>query len=169
MDLSIIIPTYNEAENLAALLAQVFQVLKDNEIHGEVIIVDDDSPDKTWELAQRLMKRYKNLRVVRRQSEKGLATAVLAGFEAASSPKLLVMDADLSHPPTLINDLYEALDEAERHASAELIAGHWERADDPERASRYYEMAATEAIARGATSDAARLLAQSLALAQGSI
>ena len=123
MDLSIIIPTYNEAENLAALLAQVFQVLKDNEIHGEVIIVDDDSPDKTWELAQRLMKRYKNLRVVRRQSEKGLATAVLAGFEAASSPKLLVMDADLSHPPTLINDLYEALDEADISIASRNVKG----------------------------------------------
>jgi dolichol-phosphate mannosyltransferase len=123
MDLSIIIPTYNEAENLAPLLAQVFQVLKDNDIRGEVIIVDDDSPDRTWELAQGLTKKYKGLRVLRRQNEKGLATAVLAGFAAASSSKLLVMDADLSHPPELLADLYKALDEADLSVASRNVKG----------------------------------------------
>jgi dolichol-phosphate mannosyltransferase len=123
MDLSIVIPTFNESENLAALLAQVFTVLKDNDIHGEVIIVDDDSPDRTWELAQGLAKKYQGLRVIRRQSEKGLATAVLAGFAAASSSKLLVMDADLSHPPWLISKLYKALDEADISVASRNVNG----------------------------------------------
>jgi dolichol-phosphate mannosyltransferase len=123
MDLSVVIPTYNETENLAALLAQVFTVLKDNEINGEVIIVDDDSPDRTWELAQGLTKRYKDLRVIRRQSEKGLATAVLTGFAAASSSKLLVMDADLSHPPWLISKLYKALEEADISVASRNVKG----------------------------------------------
>jgi len=123
MDLSIIVPTYNESENLEALLAQVFQVLKDNDIRGEVIIVDDDSPDRTWELAQGLTRKYNGLRVIRRQSEKGLATAVLAGFAAATSSKLLVMDADLSHPPWLISKLYKALDEADISVASRNVKG----------------------------------------------
>ena len=123
MDLSIIIPTYNESENLAPLLAQVFQVLKDNEIHGEVIIVDDDSPDRTGELAEGLTKKYKGLMVIRRQNEKGLATAVLAGFASASASKLLVMDADLSHPPGLIGELYKALDEADISVASRNVKG----------------------------------------------
>jgi dolichol-phosphate mannosyltransferase len=123
MDLSIIIPTYNEAENLAPLLAQVFQVLRDNDIRGEVLIVDDDSPDRTWELAQSLEGRYKGLRVLRRQGERGLATAVLAGFKAASSSRLMVMDADLSHPPLLIPELYTALDEADISVASRNVTG----------------------------------------------
>jgi len=123
MDLSIIIPTFNEAENLAPLLAQVFQVLRDNEIEGEVIIVDDDSPDRTWELAEGLKTNYNGLRVVLRQGEKGLATAVLAGFAAASSSKFLVMDADLSHPPALIADLYRALDNADISLASRNVQG----------------------------------------------
>lgn len=123
MDLSIVIPTFNEAENLAPLLAQVFQVLRDNEIRGEVIIVDDDSPDRTWELAQALVPRYKDLIVIRRRDEHGLATAVLAGFKAASSQRVLVMDADLSHPPALIPKLYQALDEADISVASRNIKG----------------------------------------------
>jgi dolichol-phosphate mannosyltransferase len=123
MDLSIIIPTYNEAENLAPLLAQVFQVLRDNKIRGEVVIVDDDSPDRTWELAQGLTARYKDLRVIRRQGERGLATAVLAGFKAAASSRLMVMDADLSHPPLLIPELYTALDEADISVASRNVKG----------------------------------------------
>jgi dolichol-phosphate mannosyltransferase len=123
MDLSIIIPTYNEAENLAPLLAQVFQVLRDNDIRGEVIVVDDDSPDRTWELAQGLVVRYKDLTVIRRQGERGLATAVLAGLKAASSEKFLVMDADLSHPPELIPKLYHALDKADISVASRNVKG----------------------------------------------
>jgi len=123
MDISIIIPTYNESENLAVVLAQVFQVLRDEEIRGEVIVVDDDSPDRTWELAQGLVRKYKGLRVVRRQGEKGLATAVIAGFAAAKAPKMLVMDADLSHPPQLIPQLYQALDKADISVASRNVKG----------------------------------------------
>lgn len=123
MDLSIIIPTYNEAENLETLLAQVFQVLRDAEMDGEVIVVDDDSPDRTWELAKGLMDRYDGLQVIRRTKDKGLSTAVLAGFSAASSDRMMVMDADLSHPPKLIPDLYHALDTADISVGSRYVEG----------------------------------------------
>lgn len=123
MDLSIVIPTYNEADNIPPLLAQVFQVLKDSGIDGEVIIVDDDSPDRTWELAQDLMVKYDGLQVIRRRNEKGLSTAVLAGFKAASADRVMVMDADLSHPPAKITDLYNALDTADISVASRYVKG----------------------------------------------
>jgi len=123
MDLSIIIPTYNEADNIVPLLAQVFQVLKDNDIDGEVIIVDDDSPDRTWDLATGYMDRYDDLQVIRRTKDRGLSTAVLCGFGVASSPRILVMDADLSHPPSVIPKLYKALDQADVAVGSRYVKG----------------------------------------------
>jgi dolichol-phosphate mannosyltransferase len=123
MDLSIIIPTYNEAENIVPLLAQVFQVLRDNDIDGEVIVVDDDSPDRTWDLATGLMDRYDGLQVIRRTKDRGLSTAVLCGFGVASAPRLLVMDADLSHPPSVLPKLYRALDKADVAVASRYVKG----------------------------------------------
>ena len=101
---SIIIPTYQERENLQVLVGRIFQVLKAHKIVGEVVIVDDDSPDGTSEVARELASQY-NLRVLIRKDERGLATAVLRGFEEAQYDTLCVMDADLSHPPEKLPDL----------------------------------------------------------------
>ena len=111
MDISIVIPTYNESENLPVLLERITDALTKSGIEGEVIIVDDDSPDETWKRAEELKGSYKNLKVLRRTDKRGLSSAVLDGFEMADSPVIGVMDADLSHPPEKIPELVDVINE----------------------------------------------------------
>ncbi|NUM88193.1 MAG: polyprenol monophosphomannose synthase [Bdellovibrionales bacterium] len=103
---TIVVPTYNERENLAPLAQRVFNAV--NPTAAELLIVDDDSPDATAEEAVRLSREYP-IRVVVRRSERGLATAVIEGIRAARGDLVVVMDADLSHPPERIPALVEAL------------------------------------------------------------
>ena len=107
--LSVIIPTYNEAENVPVLVERVAAVLSSRGIEHELIIVDDDSPDKTWQVAESLRARFPQVRVIRRTSgEKGLAPAVVEGWAAARGEMLGVMDADLQHPPEVLPKLVDA-------------------------------------------------------------
>jgi len=105
-DLSLVIPTYNERENIVFLLEKAFNEFKKNKIKGEIIIVDDNSPDKTGDLVESLIKKYKNLRVIHRESKLGLSSAVLDGWRISKGEIFGVMDADLSHPAEKINELY---------------------------------------------------------------
>jgi dolichol-phosphate mannosyltransferase len=100
VDLSLVLPTYNEAKNITAIIEQLVPVLDavENLVY-EIIVVDDDSPDRTWEKALELTERYPQVRVVRRQGERGLSTAVIRGWQVAQGRILGVMDADLQHPP----------------------------------------------------------------------
>jgi len=100
VDLSLVLPTYNEAKNIVPMLEQLISVL-DYVAHlqYEIIVVDDDSPDCTWEKALGFAEKHPQVRVVRRQGERGLSTAVIRGWQAARGRFLGVMDADLQHPP----------------------------------------------------------------------
>jgi len=91
--LSIVIPTYNEYENLKVLLPLIKNY--------KVLLVDDGSTDKTLDLA----KEYKNVRVIERGSKKGLVSAELLGMKEAGSDYCVVMDADLSHNPKYIDGM----------------------------------------------------------------
>jgi dolichol-phosphate mannosyltransferase len=111
MRLSLIIPTYNESKNVAELVRQLTALLDPVLGTGyELIVVDDDSPDKTWELAADLTATYPRLRVIRRQGERGLSTAVIRGWQAARGEVLAVIDADLQHPPEVTVELWKAMD-----------------------------------------------------------
>ena len=105
MDITLVIPTYNESENLPVLLEKVFSVFSESNLNGKVIVVDDDSPDGTWKVAEGLKEKYTGLEVLRRLNERGLSSAVLKGFSVSTSEILGVMDADLSHPPEKIPEL----------------------------------------------------------------
>jgi dolichol-phosphate mannosyltransferase len=97
--LSLVIPTRNEATNLRPLVQSLESLLEP--VLGaayELIVVDDDSADGTWQLALALAQANPRLRVVRRKSERGLATAVVRGWQVARGDVLAVMDADLQHP-----------------------------------------------------------------------
>lgn len=94
---SVILPTYNESENIKVIVPQIFDVLNSSRMEGEVVIVDDNSPDGTAEVAIGLARDYP-IKVCVRENERGLATAVMKGFELASGDICIVMDADLSHP-----------------------------------------------------------------------
>ncbi|WP_297488169.1 glycosyltransferase family 2 protein [Thermococcus sp.] len=106
---SVIIPTYNERENLGELFRRISEALSGAGYGFEIIVVDDDSPDRTWEYAMELGMEYP-VKVIRRRNEKGLSSAVIRGFKEASGEVLVVMDADLQHPPEKIPELVEAIE-----------------------------------------------------------
>lgn len=95
--LSLVLPTYNEAESLPALIREIGDALRGHAY--EIIIVDDDSPDCTWEIAGKLGK---HVRVIRRVGRRGLSSAVVEGFAAAKGDVLAVMDADGQHDPKIL-------------------------------------------------------------------
>lgn len=106
---SVIIPTYNERDNLEELFERISNSMSKAGYEFEIVIVDDDSPDRTWERAMELGERYP-VKVIRRTDEKGLSSAVIRGFKEASGDVLVVMDADLQHPPEKIPELVEAIE-----------------------------------------------------------
>jgi dolichol-phosphate mannosyltransferase len=99
--LSIVVPTYNERDRLAALVEAIFEAYEREHVDGELVIVDDNSPDGTGALADELARRYR-ITVLHRAGKLGLGTAVVEGFEAASAPIVGVIDGDLSHPPRML-------------------------------------------------------------------
>jgi len=105
--LAIIIPTYNEKENLPQLIQRI-ETAMSNQDH-EIIIVDDNSPDGTGQLAEQLAKQYGNIKVIHRPAKMGLATAILEGIKHAEGDIIAVMDADLQHPPELLPKLHQAI------------------------------------------------------------
>ena len=109
LQLSIIVPTYHEAENLELLIQRVFAAVEGAGIVSELIIVDDNSQDGTEAIVQAARADH-DVQIVVRHEERGLSTAVLRGFEQARGDVLLVMDADLSHPPEKIPELYRAVE-----------------------------------------------------------
>jgi len=125
--LSIIIPTFNEAHNIEPLAENIHRVLVGN-FSYEVIVVDDASDDGTAERVEALPASY-NFSVIRRKNERGLASAVLLGIKKANYSNIVVMDADLSHPPEEIPVFVE---KAERE-HADIVVG-----------SRYVEGGSTD-------------------------
>lgn len=122
--LSLILPTYNEAGNIKDIIGILSQLL-DQYMPGryELIVVDDNSPDYTWKLALELTSNYPQLRVMRRVEEKGLSTAVIRGWQVAQGEILGVIDADLQHPPEVLEKL---LEEMERGADLAVASRHVE-------------------------------------------
>jgi dolichol-phosphate mannosyltransferase len=112
IDLSVVLPTFNEARNIVAVVQELDAALSGLAgVSYEIIVVDDDSPDRTWELAYEyaLKSGLTQVRVIRRQGERGLATAVVRGWQAARGRLLGVMDADLQHPPEVMPRLFAAI------------------------------------------------------------
>lgn len=109
--LSLVVPTYNEAKNIKAMVDQLSNRLDDILPNAyELIIVDDNSPDGTWEIALSLIPHYPHVRVMRRVDERGLATAVVRGWQVARGAVLGVIDGDLQHPPEILQTLWSEID-----------------------------------------------------------
>lgn len=104
--ISIILPTYNEAENIVSLVEEICASLDQP---FEVIVVDDDSPDGTWELVEALQGDDKPIRLIRRTTERGLVSAVREGIAQAQGEVVVWMDCDFSHPPALVPQMLEEI------------------------------------------------------------
>jgi dolichol-phosphate mannosyltransferase len=109
----VVVPTYKEAQNLPVLYARLAEALGGVSRPFELLVVDDDSPDGTADVVAGLGT---NARCIVRKGERGLATAVIRGIESAAHPLVVVMDADLSHPPEIVPALVDRLEAGERFA-----------------------------------------------------
>ena len=129
--ISIIAPCYNERDNIKEFITGVFELLKSKDLDGELIIVDDDSPDGTGQIAAGMKKDYTNLKVLIRKERLCLSSAVVRGFQTAEGDIMVVMDADLSHPPDVIPRLIEPIKQGkyEMTVGSRYIKGgraiHW--------------------------------------------
>jgi dolichol-phosphate mannosyltransferase len=107
--LSVIVPTFCEADNLPELAERLFSSLSQELYDTELIIVDDNSPDETRSICQALNRRFP-VRLIVRTTERGLSSAVIEGIRNASGEILVIMDADLSHPPEAVPELVATLE-----------------------------------------------------------
>ena len=116
--LAVIIPIYNEAENIRPLVARLEHALSG--ISWEAIFVDDDSPDRGSEVARALGAHDPRIRCLRRVGRRGLASACIEGFLATSAPFVAVIDGDLQHDESILPSLLASRAARRRVASAPL-------------------------------------------------
>lgn len=121
--LSVVLPTYKERTNLLGMVTALSHLLDEVLPDAyELIVVDDNSPDQTWKVALQLSHHYPALRVIRRIGERGLATAVVHGWEMARGEILGVIDTDFQQPPEVVLELLAQIQQgadlaiASRHA-----------------------------------------------------
>lgn len=107
MKLSIITPTFNEAENITVLVRELERVLEDTDY--EIIVSDDNSADKTWAVAEEISRANPRVRVLRRQGTRALGWSVIDGFNMAKGDLLACMDADLQHDPAILAPMLQEL------------------------------------------------------------
>lgn len=151
--LTVIVPTYCEADNLAVLVPRIVESVNAADIDTEILIVDDNSPDNTVSVCAELAGHFP-VRLIVRHSERGLSSAVVRGMDEAKGDVLLVMDADLSHPPERIEALFRSIEEDD----ADFVIG-----------SRYVDGGTTAedwGLLRWLNSKAATILARPLTAAQ---
>jgi dolichol-phosphate mannosyltransferase len=118
---SVILPTYNERENLPIIYYLIDKTFKEAKLDYQVVIVDDSSPDNTLEVAQAIQKSYgkEQVSIVSREGKLGLGTAYIAGLKAAKGDRIILMDADLSHHPKFIPKMVELMNSSK----VEIVTG----------------------------------------------
>jgi dolichol-phosphate mannosyltransferase len=130
-DLVIVVPTFNERDNIAPLLQKLDETLRG--VHWEVVFVDDDSTDGTIGALADICRRDRRVRAVRRLGRRGLASAVVEGIQSTFTPFIAVMDGDLQHDERLLAPMLETLrkDEADIVVGSRYVAdggmGEWDR------------------------------------------
>jgi len=123
--LSIILATFNESQNILKMLNSIDNVLLSN-VDSEIIVVDDNSPDGTGTIVENYIKTKKNenqaIRIIRRIDKRGLSSAIIEGFNSANGEMILVMDTDFAHPPEKI---LEMLDEMQNNHYAIVVGSRF--------------------------------------------
>jgi dolichol-phosphate mannosyltransferase len=117
---SVILPTYNEKENIEGLIASILENLM---YPTEVIVVDDDSPDGTGKIVEKIARDNRNVRLLIRENKRGLASAISEGIPLSKGEIIVWMDCDFSHPPRLMPQLIQALDQCDIAVASRFVKG----------------------------------------------
>lgn len=110
MKLSVILPTFNEKNSILLLITDIILILGKEGYEYEIVVVDDNSPDGTYDHILSNFSKDPRVRPLLRKNEKGLATAILHGIKNATGDRIVVMDTDFNHPPKLIPLLVKITD-----------------------------------------------------------
>lgn len=127
MDISVIIPSYNEEESLPELVSWIDQVMQDNSFSYEVLIVDDGSTDQSWSVIKSLKTKFETVRGVKFQRNYGKSAALNTGFELSQGDVVITMDADLQDSPDEIPSLYQMI----KKDNFDLVSGWKKKRFDP--------------------------------------
>ncbi len=121
---SVVLPTYNEAGNIGPLIEALLIRLPEA---SEIIVVDDDSPDLTWQVVEGLNRKDSRIRLIRRIGRRGLTTALQEGIEASEGRYVFWMDCDFSQPPEKISELLKALEDHDIVVASRYVPGGEEK------------------------------------------
>jgi len=127
MDISVVIPLYNEDESLPELFAWIERVMKENNFTYEVIFVNDGSTDRSWEVIEELGKKSDCVKGIKFRRNYGKSPALFCGFEQAQGDVVITMDADLQDSPDEIPELYRMIKED----GYDLVSGYKQKRYDP--------------------------------------
>jgi len=127
MDISVVVPLYNEDESLPELIAWIDRVMKEHSFSYETILVDDGSKDKSWEVINSLQNDYASVRGIKFRRNYGKSAALFSGFEAAKGDVVITMDADLQDSPDEIPELYRMIKEE----NYDIVSGWKQKRYDP--------------------------------------
>ncbi len=111
MDISIVVPLYNEAESLPKLYQWVEQVMNDNHFTWEIIFINDGSTDNSWQIIEQLQSQSQHVKGIKFRHNYGKSPALYCGFKAAQGDVVITMDADLQDSPDEIPELYRMITE----------------------------------------------------------
>jgi dolichol-phosphate mannosyltransferase len=125
IEISVVVPVYNEAENLPILVPKLLEVLRDLSKTFEVIFVDDGSSDGSGELLKRMATGYPSIRILRFKVNRGLSAALIAGIKEARGNILVTLDSDLQNDPA---DIPKLLRELDRY---DMATGWRQKREDP--------------------------------------
>ena len=109
MDISVIVPLYNEEESLIKLYEWIEQVMASNKFSFEVIFINDGSTDRSWQIIESLQQKSSNVRGIKFRNNYGKSPALYCGFKAAQGDVVITMDADLQDSPDEIPGLYRMI------------------------------------------------------------
>ncbi|OYT39691.1 MAG: hypothetical protein B6U86_04985, partial [Candidatus Altiarchaeales archaeon ex4484_43] len=125
MKVSVVIPTYNERENIKGLIPEISDVFEKNGINGNLIVIDDSSPDGTAREVENLRERYPIV-LIKRGQKLGIGSAYVTGFKKAmdlNSDIIFEMDADFSHDPEYIPEFVKSLNNYDLVLGSRYIKG----------------------------------------------
>jgi len=128
INVSVILPTFNEAGNIGLLIETLLARLPEP---SEIIVVDDNSPDLTWQVVERLRCSEPRIRLIRRIGRRGLTSALQEGIGAAEGEFVFWMDCDLSQPPEMISELLAALKDTDIVVASRYVPGGEEKGHSP--------------------------------------
>jgi len=127
MDISVVIPLYNEEESLPELCAWIDKVMWDKHFTYELILVDDGSNDSSWQVIEKLKEKFPALTAIKFRRNYGKSAALNVGFAAAQGDVVITMDADLQDSPDEIPALYHRI----KHDGLDLVSGWKQKRHDP--------------------------------------